>query len=333
VRRRARLSHRVLAVVTLVTCGGAAAASGADSPSTLSQRAAQLRSADRTLAAQTHETLLSLYASDAAIARATARIDALQSDRARVERERASVRRRLVAARTTFRVAQRQLALRVHALYVTRPTDPLAVVLGASSIEGAVGQLESISRSAALDQRIVREARQTKSRLRSLTARLSRRDAELHELIAAAERVRVSLQAERDRRRSLVAELVHRRDARRSELERVEARARTLTSIAPAPEEVRAPVAAAPAARTLTVVATGYSGTGTTASGLPAGPGVVAVDPSLIPFGTRITIPGYGEGVAADTGTTVQGAVIDLWFATTAEARAWGRRTVLVTLH
>ena len=53
---------------------------------------------------------------------------------------------------------------------------------------------------------------------------------------------------------------------------------------------------------------------GTTATGVPVGWGTVAVDPSVIPLGTRLTIPGYGDGVAADTGPAVQGATVDLWF-------------------
>jgi len=53
----------------------------------------------------------------------------------------------------------------------------------------------------------------------------------------------------------------------------------------------------------------------------------------VIPLGTRMTIPGYGEGVAADTGGAIQGAVIDLWFPTAADAANWGRRTVTITLH
>jgi 3D (Asp-Asp-Asp) domain-containing protein len=84
-------------------------------------------------------------------------------------------------------------------------------------------------------------------------------------------------------------------------------------------------------ARAITVVATGYSLSGRTATGVPVAWGVVAVDPSVIPLGTRLTIPGYGGGVAADTG--VSGAAIDLWFPTPAQAHAWGRRTVTITLH
>jgi 3D (Asp-Asp-Asp) domain-containing protein len=83
----------------------------------------------------------------------------------------------------------------------------------------------------------------------------------------------------------------------------------------------------------MTVSATGYALHGTTATGVPAGWGVVSVDPSVIPLGTRMTIPGYGDGVAADTGSAVIGRTIDLWFPTVAQALAWGRRTVTITLH
>jgi 3D (Asp-Asp-Asp) domain-containing protein len=66
---------------------------------------------------------------------------------------------------------------------------------------------------------------------------------------------------------------------------------------------------------------------------VPVGYGIVAVDPSVIPLGTHMTIPGYGDGVAADTGGAIAGARIDLWFPTRAEALAWGSRTVTATLH
>jgi 3D (Asp-Asp-Asp) domain-containing protein len=46
-----------------------------------------------------------------------------------------------------------------------------------------------------------------------------------------------------------------------------------------------------------------------------------------------MTIPGYGEAVAADTGTAIIGDRIDLWFPTLAMAQAWGRRTITITLH
>ncbi|MBE0416166.1 MAG: G5 domain-containing protein [Coriobacteriia bacterium] len=87
----------------------------------------------------------------------------------------------------------------------------------------------------------------------------------------------------------------------------------------------------------LTVTSTGYSSqdpgvSGRTATGAVAAHGVIAVDPSVIPLGTRVYIPGYGNAVAADTGGAITGNKIDLCFDTRAEALAWGRRTVTITI-
>lgn len=53
---------------------------------------------------------------------------------------------------------------------------------------------------------------------------------------------------------------------------------------------------------------------GITASGVPVTKGIVAVDPSVIPLGTRLYIPGYGFAVAADTGGGIKGNMIDLGY-------------------
>lgn len=81
------------------------------------------------------------------------------------------------------------------------------------------------------------------------------------------------------------------------------------------------------------VDAVAYYLPGRTALGVPVRKGVVAVDPTLIPLGTKLHVPGYGPSLAADVGYAIKGRVIDLWFPTTAEARAWGRRTVTITIY
>jgi 3D (Asp-Asp-Asp) domain-containing protein len=81
------------------------------------------------------------------------------------------------------------------------------------------------------------------------------------------------------------------------------------------------------------VDAVAYSLPGRTALGIPVRKGVVAVDPKLIPLGTKLHIPGYGPGIAADVGHAIKGRIIDLWFSTTALARKWGRRTVTITVY
>ena len=89
----------------------------------------------------------------------------------------------------------------------------------------------------------------------------------------------------------------------------------------------------APRAYKLKVDAVAYSLPGSTALGVPVRKGVVAVDPKLIPLGTKLHVPGYGPGLAADVGYAIKGRIIDLWFPTTAKARQWGRRTVTITVY
>lgn len=87
--------------------------------------------------------------------------------------------------------------------------------------------------------------------------------------------------------------------------------------------------------KALNVTATGYTPydpgcNGVTASGTPAKFGVIAVDPGVIPIGTNVYIPGYGLGVAEDTGGAIKGNRIDLCYETTNEAYRWGRRNITI---
>lgn len=74
----------------------------------------------------------------------------------------------------------------------------------------------------------------------------------------------------------------------------------------------------------------GGTGTGRTATGLPAGYGLVAVDPRVIPLGTVLYVEGYGIAIAADTGRAIRGHKIDLCYATRQQALQFGRRQVRV---
>lgn len=90
--------------------------------------------------------------------------------------------------------------------------------------------------------------------------------------------------------------------------------------------------------RTLTMEATAYSieeGRTTTASGISLldNPMVIAVDPSVIPLGSRVYVEGYGEAIAADTGGAIVGNIIDIHLPTIAKCMEWGRRTVQVTVY
>lgn len=76
---------------------------------------------------------------------------------------------------------------------------------------------------------------------------------------------------------------------------------------------------------------TAYTYTGyNTATGVPPRVGLVAVDPRVIPMGTRLYIEGYGFATAADTGGAIKGDRIDVFLEEYGQCKSWGRRTVKV---
>ncbi|EAG9270665.1 DUF348 domain-containing protein [Listeria monocytogenes] len=86
--------------------------------------------------------------------------------------------------------------------------------------------------------------------------------------------------------------------------------------------------------KTYRMESTAYSGGGITAYGinLSANPGlkVIAVDPRVIPLGSKVWVEGYGEAIAGDTGGVIKGNIVDVYFPNESQCYSWGRRMVTV---
>ncbi len=79
------------------------------------------------------------------------------------------------------------------------------------------------------------------------------------------------------------------------------------------------------------MMATAYTYSGyRTATGRNPAVGMVAVDPRVIPLGSRLYIEGYGYAVAADTGGAIKGNTVDLFMEQYSQCVHWGRRSVKV---
>jgi 3D (Asp-Asp-Asp) domain-containing protein len=90
-------------------------------------------------------------------------------------------------------------------------------------------------------------------------------------------------------------------------------------------------------AKTVTMESTAYTAycngcSGITATGvnLKSNPNakVIAVDPSVIPLGTKVHVEGYGYAIAADTGGDIKGNRVDIFFPSKEQAFKWGRKPV-----
>jgi peptidoglycan DL-endopeptidase CwlO len=323
--------RRIAAAAAILASVGVSAA-GAAGP------ADSLQAQVHGLQARAQHALLDLYALDSRMHAAQRRLAALQAQEASMQREEALLARELTLTRQTLTTSRQLLATNLRALYKQDDVSPLAIVLGAQSLDEAVTKLDDLTRVADQSRQIVTVTTSAETRISGLRAAVRARRLQIEADIAAARQTTRTLAAARSDRLAFISGL--RRQARLKSqqivalqhvAQQVEQKSDAIQSAATTPALV--PAAPPSGGTTLTVSSTGYSLPGHTATGMPVALGIVAVDPSVIPLGTRLTIPGYGEGVAADTGSAVRGADIDLWFPTLAQARAWGRRTITVTLH
>ncbi|MGH3028922.1 MAG: 3D domain-containing protein [Gaiellaceae bacterium] len=316
----------------------------ADDPASLRSEAERLQAQSTGLAAQAHTVLLELYALETQLAGAEARLAALRSKQARLEDEEASARRHLAIARSSLRAAERGLARRLQTLYVEGEVDPLAVLLGAESLDEALTALDGLGRVADQDVSILNQVQRARGQLKRSLQALKERQATLDEVVDDAAAQRAALAGARAERAGYLAGLEEQQALNDVAIARLTGQASAAERQgaqeasgggggAPTPVSAPAPTSPPSPGTRMTVSSTGYCLRGRTSTGIPTGWGVVAVDPAVIPLGTRMTIPGYGEGVAADTGSAVRGAMIDVWFPTCSQALEWGRRTVTITIH
>lgn len=344
--------RRLLPVVTLALAVLAAPAVGGASPS---HSVSSLRARDAAIAAKSRSAVLGLYSLDQQLATSDARLGMLGREATSLRAQRRVLERQVRTARRGARVAQRDLGLRIRELYEQGNVEPLEIVFGSTSLDEAMTNIDNLNRASEQGEAVLAQLRSARRQLADVSRALSTRESALAAATSAAIATRDSLSSARAARSAYIASLASQRRLTQQQIATLVARARAAQlksamlararAAAPAPVESPAadtstlsvPAAAPPVpvagGRALTVSATGYALSGSTATGLPVGWGVVAVDPSVIPLGTHMTIPGYGEAVAADTGGAIVGNTIDLWFPSVAQADAWGRRTVTIVLH
>ena len=316
--------------------------------------------------------VLELYALESSLARARADVAATVRRQRALEDAHARALVRASVIRGSLAATQRRIGTLLRRLYVEGSPEPVAVLFGARSLPAVLEGIDGLERSTRLNRRLAEQARRRGAALRVELQRLEQARAALAGSRREAEVALAGLEDATEAKRTAVASLGRREHLTQTRLATLETKARAAqrrsrrvapptsrtapaslstpvahtgparqaTDVQPPPttttttEDVSTATVVAPVgSRTLVVDAVAYHLPGHTASGLPVGVGVIAVDPSVIPLGTRVFVPGYGPAVAADTGSAIRGAIIDLWMPSTAAARAWGRRTVTITVY
>lgn len=220
------------------------------------------------------------------------------------------------------------LAARARRIYINGRSNSLLLLFTSDDFSDFLNGQEMLKKVSRSDATLVKE---TKQQAEVLASSLSDLEARKKEIDAVASDLRTRRKRLTDRkadREQVLARAGARQEQVRQQSSEVEQKIQDLN-----PPEV----SGRPTGKVFTMVATAYSPeepglSDSTATGLKAQRGVVAVDPRVIPLGTRVHVEGYGNAIAADTGGAIKGMRIDLCFDTLAECNAYGRRTVRVEI-
>jgi peptidoglycan hydrolase CwlO-like protein len=204
-----------------------------------------LRKKSASLAAQSREAVVELYALESRLRQVQSDLARTDARAAELAKRQASARLRYRAAQQTMAVAQLRLGRQLRILYEQDEPDPIAIVLGATSLEEAIEGLESLSRTARATRSVIAQARAARTlaqRVRQELAvqvdRTRAARAQLAELAAGLERAQ-------DERSAYIARLRHEQEMTASQIDYLERRAREAQVRS---REVTQRAAAAPAA-------------------------------------------------------------------------------------
>ena len=341
--------RRAFGIAVAAACVLALPAVSGAGPSRSGPTSGGLQAQNTALVTREQAALVALYALDSRLEAARARLVQLERQAGALRRQQVVLAAEMKVALSGARVSQQRLASRVRLLFDHGDTSALEILFGARSLDEALTELDSLKHVTAVNNDVLSQLQDARAHINRTSRELTVKAEHIAAAMRAQQETTQALAAARADRAAYIATLREQRRLNSLQIERIQSQAhaagvRTQQLAArtapPAPTATTssAPVtitlaSASPArGRTLAVSAVAYSLPGHTASGLPVGYGIVAVDPTVIPLGTHMFVPGYGEAVAADTGSAVKGAIIDLWFPTLQQAQAWGRRSVTITL-
>ncbi|GBE57205.1 cell wall-binding protein YocH precursor [bacterium BMS3Abin01] len=236
---------------------------------------------------------------------------------------------------------QKILEKRLLSTYKSDDSGFIEVVMGSDDFSDFLTRVDMVNAIADEDRELIESIRASRQTVEDDLASLQGKEEELAGLLSQLNDSQQALLAAQEEQQTVLASIQSQRDLTDSQIAQIQAQAAsieaTMSSIqgqAASPAGESGDYNSAPAAggSSLTVTATAYCLAGTTATGMPVGRGIIAVDPGVIPLGSRVHVSGYGNAIAADTGGAVHGNKIDVWLPC-GEANAWGVRTVTITLY
>ncbi len=179
----------------------------------------------RELGTRAQQAVLGLYALDSQLHSWGVRLTSFERAAANLREQRAALKEELGAARTSLRVAQRHLASDLRALYERGSVDPVAVMLGATSLTKGLQQLDVLSHVADQSRQIVAATTSARHRLLRSRVLLAAEQRRLDRSLAAAREAEQRLAASVTARQAYISSLRTQEQLRTQQVQGVEAAA------------------------------------------------------------------------------------------------------------
>lgn len=326
------LPKLVAASVVACFCALSALTAAGAAPPAGSRQIAALEAQATQVSREREQAVFELLVLERRLEDAGVGLAAVQAERDRLDRELARNSALLSRANRDLEISRNRLAQRLRETYKAGRAGWLALVFESTSLPNLVSRLDLLERVVRSDARLADQVEEAQA-----TAALARRSLAATQAALAAKVADLRVQHKRlqdahQNQARLVARLGNRLKEVQDAVRKVREKMAVANAAARQDRYPNAPTGVGPGGTPrlvdpsrpavsprnagpgtqLLVKCTAYSGGGLTATGIPVRVGIVAVDPRVIPLGTRLFIPGYGEGLAADTGSSVKGNVVDV---------------------
>lgn len=316
-------------------------ATPADELGQTSQQIGDLEGRSGELDASYQQALADLVAVDSEVNRYNDGISAAVQHRDEIQGEIQAEQQRLDETRAQLEDQQGTLEKRLLSTYKSDDIGYLEVMMGAGDFNDFLNRVDMISIIADDDRKLIESVRDTKQSIEEKISSLDAKKNELASLISDLGSSQENLLKAQAEQQSVLAGIESQMQDNQAQLSQLHADAAAIesrmgqiqTGSSYSGDGDTDSYSPPPAGGTsFEATATAYCLGGTTATGMPVGRGIIAVDPGVIPLGSRVHVSGYGDAIAADTGGAINGSKIDVWLPCD-EAYAWGVRSVTVTLY
>ncbi len=251
-----------------------------------------------------------------------------------------STQAKLEDAKNNSKIQNNLFRDRVKAMYINGNDAYLEVLLSSESLSDFISRMDTITRVMQFDNKIIAKLKQNEQDIEKQKQSLYYENSKLQALKANNEVTLSKLNDDIKAQKELLAKTTEKeQQLKEQQLEE----SKTLyaqTSLAYGSSDLSGQTLSrggmpSSFSQVLNVVATAYSGDGITASGSPTkrnpnGYSTIAVDPRVIPLGSKVYVEGYGYAIAEDIGGAIKGNRIDIFVTSESEAQSWGRRSVNV---